>query len=58
LLQLLLGLTPDRRRQALETVAPPELPSWVGSIRLNGVRAFGRPWDVRLDKSTVRVEEG
>jgi hypothetical protein len=57
LLQLLLGLTPDRRRQALETVAPPELPSWVGSVRLNGVRAFGRPWDIRLDSGTVRVEE-
>ncbi len=58
LLQLLLGLVPDRRRQALETVAPQELPSWVGSVRMTGLRAFGRPWDVRLDGGAVRVEEG
>ena len=58
LLQLLLGLQPDRRRQALETIAPSELPSWVGTVRMNGVRAFGRPWDVRLDNGAVRVDEG
>jgi hypothetical protein len=58
LVQILLGLVPDRRRQALETIAPSELPSWAGSIRLTGVRAFGRPWDVRLDGGSVRVEEG
>ena len=28
------------RRQALETVAPEELPSWAGALRLSGVRAF------------------
>src|SRR5207237_237004 len=48
LLQLLLGLQPDRRRHALQTVAPAELPSWVGQeLRLAGVRAFDRQWDVR-----------
>jgi glycogen debranching enzyme len=56
LLQLLLGLQPDPRRQALETVAPLELPSWTGSIRLTGVRAFDRVWDVRLEDGIVRVE--
>jgi glycogen debranching enzyme len=57
LLQLLLGLQPDRRRHALETVAPAELPSWAGSIRLSGVRAFDRLWDARLEDGRVRVEE-
>lgn len=57
LLTLLLGLEPDPRRQVLETVAPLELPSWAGTIRLTGVRAFERSWDVRLEDGTVRVEE-
>jgi glycogen debranching enzyme len=57
LLQLLLGLQPDRRRHALETVAPMELPSWAGNIRLSGIRAFGRLWDARLEDGRVRVEE-
>ena len=58
LLQVLLGLQPDRRRQVLETVAPLELPSWAGEIRLTGVRAFDRIWDVRLADGHVRVEAG
>ena len=41
--------SPDRGRHALESVAPPELPSWAGTIRLSGVRAFDRVWDVRLE---------
>jgi glycogen debranching enzyme len=57
LLQVLLGLQPDRRRHALETVAPVELPSWAGTIRLSGIRAFGRLWDARLEDGRVRVEE-
>jgi glycogen debranching enzyme len=57
LLQILLGLRPDRRRHSLETVAPRELPSWAGNIRLTGVRAFDRVWDVRLEEGRVRVEE-
>jgi glycogen debranching enzyme len=57
LLQLLLGLQPDTRRHSLESVAPPELPSWAGTLRLVGVRAFDRLWDVRLDDGVVRVQE-
>jgi glycogen debranching enzyme len=57
LLQVLLGLQPDRRRQTLGSVAPDELPSWAGRLRLSGVRAFGRAWDVRLDDGGVSVEE-
>jgi glycogen debranching enzyme len=58
LLQVLLGLRPDRARHALETLAPGDLPSWVGkSLRLTGVRAFDRQWDVRLGEGRVLVEE-
>jgi glycogen debranching enzyme len=58
LLQVLLGLRPDRSRHALETLAPSDLPSWVGrSLRLSSVRAFDRQWDVRVDEGTVTVEE-
>jgi glycogen debranching enzyme len=57
LVQLLLGLHPDRSRHVLESVAPLELPSWAGSLRLAGVRAFDRSWDVHLEEGAVRVEE-
>jgi glycogen debranching enzyme len=57
LLQVLLGLQPDRQRHSLQTLAPQELPSWAGSIRLTGVRAFDRAWDVRLEEGHVKVEE-
>ncbi len=57
LLQILLGLRPDHRRQTLETVAPPELPSWAGALRLSGVRAFDRSWIVSLTDGRVRVDE-
>jgi glycogen debranching enzyme len=58
LLQVLLGIQPDRRRHALETVAPLELPSWTGSVRLVGVRAFESQWNVLLEDGIVKVEEG
>jgi glycogen debranching enzyme len=58
LLQLLLGLHPDRRQSTLETNAPPELPAWAGSLRLSSVRAFDRLWEVRLDDGRVRVTAG
>jgi glycogen debranching enzyme len=57
LLRLLLGLEPDHARHALVSVAPPELPSWAGSLKLAGVRAFEKTWDVHLDDGAVRVEE-
>jgi len=57
LLQLLLGLQPDRRRHTLESVVTEELPSWAGALRLSGVRAFDRPWNVELHEGRVRVEE-
>jgi hypothetical protein len=33
------------------------LPSWTGTIRLAGVRAFDRLWDVRLEGGEVRVQQ-
>jgi glycogen debranching enzyme len=57
LLQLLLGLQPDPRRQGLTSVAPPELPAWVGEIELHGVRAFGGSWNVTADGGGVAVEQ-
>ena len=56
LLQILLGLRPDRARHVVETVAPGELPSWAGSLRLTGVQAFDRTWTIRVDDSRVHVE--
>jgi glycogen debranching enzyme len=56
LLQILLGLRPDIRNQQLRSVLPLELPSWVGSLRLSGLRAFDRTWDVRVEEGMIRVE--
>jgi glycogen debranching enzyme len=57
LLRVLLGLRPDRRRHLLVSDAPEGLPSWTGTVRLNGVRAFGRAFDVRLEDGRVTVVE-
>ena len=55
LLQLLLGLVPDRDRHRLTTVAP-ELPSWAGELRVSGIPAFDRRWDAVVEDGSVRVE--
>jgi len=57
LLQLLLGIRPDRRRGVIESVAPLDLPGWTGDVHLSGLRAFGRVWDVRLESGDVTVAE-
>jgi glycogen debranching enzyme len=56
LLQLLLGLRPDReqRRLACDSAA---LPPWAGELRLSGVQAFDRSWDVAVVDGTVEVVE-
>jgi glycogen debranching enzyme len=56
LLQLLLGLRPDRACRTLVSDAPAELPAWLGDVALRGVRAFGRSFDVRASGGTVTVE--
>jgi glycogen debranching enzyme len=57
LLQLLLGLQPDRSRHQLKTVTPLELPAWAGTLRMTGIRAFDRQWEVRIEEGKVRVAE-
>ena len=57
LLQQLLGLQPDRRQHTLRSVASGELPTWAGLLRVSGIRAFDRVWDVRVDDRLVKVEE-
>ena len=56
MLQLLLGLSPDRRQNTLESVAPTELPAWAGSLRLSSVRAFDRLWEARLEDGRATVQ--
>jgi glycogen debranching enzyme len=55
LLQLLLGLQADRPRHRLLSTAP-ELPDWAGTIRLSGIRAFERAWDVQVENGQVVIE--
>jgi len=55
LLQLLLGIRPERRRLELESVVP-ELPSWAEDVRVSGIRAFDRHWDVVVEGARARVQ--
>ena len=57
LLQIMLGLQPDRRQFQLRSILPLDLPAWAGTLRLTGIRAFDRVWDVRIEDSRVSVEE-
>jgi glycogen debranching enzyme len=57
MLQALLGLRPDLRRHTLTSVAPEVLPSWLGDIRLSGVHAYGRLWDIHLKDGHTTIEE-
>jgi glycogen debranching enzyme len=56
-LQLLLGLRPERRETRLVTDSPPDVPRWAGTMRLQGVRAFDRIWDVALENGAVTVSD-
>ena len=55
LLQVLLGLEPARRTRTLQAVAPTGGREWPGTVRLSGVPAFGRVWDVELEGDCVTV---
>jgi len=57
LLQLVLGLTPDRATRALVTRTTEPLPSWLEGTSLSGMRAFGKSWDARVEDNAVIVEE-
>jgi hypothetical protein len=39
----------------LRTVAPTDLPAWIGEAEVTGLRAFDRAWDVRLTHGKVTV---
>jgi hypothetical protein len=43
------------RTHTLETVAPAGAADWLGSVRLSGVSAFGRAWDVQLEGGSKSV---
>ena len=55
LLQVLLGLEPDRTTGALVSRAP-TLPEWAGSLQLSGIRVQGAAWNVALEHGRVSVE--
>ncbi|HEX5798938.1 MAG TPA: glycogen debranching N-terminal domain-containing protein [Gaiellaceae bacterium] len=57
LLRLLLGLEPDAAEDALRSVCSDPLPEWLGSLRLSGVRARGRSWDVIVENGKIAVSE-
>jgi glycogen debranching enzyme len=57
LLQILLGMEPDRRQFHLHSILSHELPTWAGSFRLTGIRAFDKVWDVRVEDAMVHVVE-
>ena len=57
LLRLLLGLRPDPGPKELVSDAPSDLPSWLGTLNLSGVRAFDRSWDVLLENGHIEIEE-
>ena len=54
LLRLLLGLEPDPARRELRTTAA-SAPDWLDGLELQGVRAFGRSWDVGVSGGSVSV---
>ena len=56
LLQILLGLVPDRSARVLRSDAS-DLPRWADGIVLERVHAFGREWTARVVEGAVTVEE-
>jgi glycogen debranching enzyme len=55
LLQIVLGLAPDRAARVLRSEAE-EVPEWLDGLSLDGVHAFGRRWTVRVERGSVNVE--
>jgi hypothetical protein len=54
LLRLILGLDPDADARELRTSAD-VAPEWADGLELDGVRAFGNAWNVRVDGGRVTV---
>ena len=57
LLQVVLGLTPDRAEGALRSHAH-DLPDWADGLVLDGVRAFEQSWIAHVENGVVTVEPG
>jgi glycogen debranching enzyme len=57
LLQVLLGLAPDRAEGALRSHAG-DLPDWAEGLVLDGVRAYEQSWVARVEGGAVTVEPG
>jgi glycogen debranching enzyme len=55
LLQVVLGLVPDRAERVLHSEAG-VVPEWLEGLTLEGVQAFGRGWTVRVQDGAVGVE--
>ena len=55
LLQVVLGLVPDRAERVLRTEAA-DAPEWLEGLSLEGVHAFGLRWRIRVEQGTVHVE--
>ena len=55
LLRAQLGLEPDPEARALR-VTSDVLPTWLEGLALDGIRAFGRRWRVRVENGTAIVE--
>jgi glycogen debranching enzyme len=54
LLRLLLGLEPDPESRELRSDTVP--PDWAEDLELDGLRAFGRTWNVRVADGKVLVQ--
>jgi glycogen debranching enzyme len=54
LLRLLLGIEPDHAERRLRGGA--EAPDWLEGLELQGVRAFGRGWDISVAQGAVTVQ--
>jgi glycogen debranching enzyme len=57
LLQVVLGLEPDRNARVLRSDAQ-EVPDRLEGLSLDGVHAFGRRWNVQVERGSVIVEPG
>jgi glycogen debranching enzyme len=55
LLQIVLGLVPDRAEGALRSEAT-GLPDWAEGVVLEGVQAFGQRWTAHVEGGAVSVE--
>ena len=55
LLQVVLGLIPDRAKRVLRSEAQ-SMPEWLEGLALEGVHAFGQRWTVRVESGVVNLD--